>query len=104
MAIGGRWRPMDWHWRRSAISPIWSRDSALKPEPKRDRDFSYFGKPRRRRIETEARSHMTSVDLGVRGVMFLSGLLAFSRGLVREVLSIGAWLGAAAVAIMFLPN
>jgi membrane protein required for colicin V production len=46
---------------------------------------------------------MTSVDLAVLGVMFLSGLLAFSRGLVREVLSIGAWIGAAVVAITFLP-
>jgi membrane protein required for colicin V production len=46
---------------------------------------------------------MTSVDLAVLGVMFLSGLLAFSRGLVREILSIGAWLGAAAVAMTFLP-
>jgi membrane protein required for colicin V production len=46
---------------------------------------------------------MTSVDLAVLGVMFLSGLLAFSRGLVREVLSIGAWLGAAVVAMTFLP-
>jgi membrane protein required for colicin V production len=46
---------------------------------------------------------MTSVDLGVLGVMALSGLLAFSRGLVREILSIGAWLGAAAIAIEFLP-
>ena len=35
--------------------------------------------------------------------MFVSGLLAFSRGLVREVLSIGAWLGAAVIAITFLP-
>ncbi len=42
---------------------------------------------------------MTSVDLAVLAVMFLSGLLAFSRGLVREVLSIGAWVGAAAVAM-----
>jgi membrane protein required for colicin V production len=47
---------------------------------------------------------MTTVDLVVLGVMFLSGLLAFSRGLVREVLSIGAWLGAAAVAVTFLPE
>jgi membrane protein required for colicin V production len=46
---------------------------------------------------------MTSVDLVVLGVMLLSGLLAFARGLVREVLSIGAWLGAAVVAISFLP-
>ena len=47
---------------------------------------------------------MTTVDLAVLGVMFLSALLAFSRGLVREVLSIGARLGAAVVAITFLPN
>ena len=47
---------------------------------------------------------MTSVDLAVLGVMILSGLLAFSRGLVREVLSIGAWLGAAAIAIAVLPR
>jgi membrane protein required for colicin V production len=46
---------------------------------------------------------MTSVDLAVLVVMVLSGLLAFSRGLIREVLSIGAWLGAAAVAMAGLP-
>jgi membrane protein required for colicin V production len=46
---------------------------------------------------------MTSVDLAVLALMVVSGLLAFSRGLVREVLSIGAWLGAAVVAMTFLP-
>jgi membrane protein required for colicin V production len=46
---------------------------------------------------------MTAVDLGVLGVMLVSGLLAFSRGLVREILSIGAWVGAAVVALEFLP-
>ncbi len=46
---------------------------------------------------------MTSVDLAVLALMFVSGLLAFSRGLVREVLSIGAWLGAAVVAMTLLP-
>jgi membrane protein required for colicin V production len=46
---------------------------------------------------------MTSVDLMVLGVMAVSGLLAFSRGLVREVLSIGAWIGAAVVSMEFLP-
>jgi membrane protein required for colicin V production len=45
---------------------------------------------------------MTSVDLAVLALMFLSGLLAFSRGLVREVLSIGAWVGAAVVAMASL--
>jgi membrane protein required for colicin V production len=46
---------------------------------------------------------MTSLDLVVLGVMFLSALIAFMRGLVREVLSIGAWIGAAAVAMELLP-
>ena len=46
---------------------------------------------------------MTSVDLLVLGVMLLSALIAFMRGLVREVLSIAAWLGAAAVSVSFLP-
>jgi membrane protein required for colicin V production len=46
---------------------------------------------------------MTSVDLVVLGVMFLSGIIAFMRGFVREVLSIGAWIGAAGVCITCLP-
>jgi membrane protein required for colicin V production len=46
---------------------------------------------------------MTSVDLALLAVMFVSGLLAFARGLVREVLSIGAWVGAAVVAMTCLP-
>jgi membrane protein required for colicin V production len=40
---------------------------------------------------------MTWVDLVVLGVIAISALLAFMRGLVREVLGIGAWVGAAAV-------
>jgi len=47
---------------------------------------------------------MTSVDLAVLGVLFLSGLIGFIRGFVREVLTIGAWVGAAVIAIMFLPS
>jgi membrane protein required for colicin V production len=47
---------------------------------------------------------MTSVDLVLLAVMVLSGLIAFVRGLVREVLSIVAWLGAAAVSLTFLPT
>jgi membrane protein required for colicin V production len=47
---------------------------------------------------------MTSVDLVVLGVMILSALIAFMRGLVREVLSIAAWLGAAVVSMTFLPT
>lgn len=40
---------------------------------------------------------MTWVDLVVLGVIAVSALLAFMRGLVREVLGIGAWIGAGAV-------
>jgi membrane protein required for colicin V production len=46
---------------------------------------------------------MTSVDLAVLVVMLVSGLLAFSRGLIREILSIGAWLGAAVIAMAGRP-
>jgi len=46
---------------------------------------------------------MTWVDGVVLGILALSGLLAFSRGLVREVLSIGAWIGALAVAAKMQP-
>jgi membrane protein required for colicin V production len=46
---------------------------------------------------------MTWVDLAVLGVMAISALLAFMRGLVREVLGIGAWVGAIAAGIEGLP-
>jgi membrane protein required for colicin V production len=42
---------------------------------------------------------MTWVDFAVVGVLAVSGLFAFMRGLVREVLGIGAWIGAGFVAI-----
>jgi membrane protein required for colicin V production len=41
---------------------------------------------------------MTWVDLAVLGVIAVSAMLAFMRGLVREVLGIGAWVGAGFVA------
>ncbi len=41
---------------------------------------------------------MNWVDLVVLGVILVSGFLAFARGLVREVLGLGAWLVAAFVA------
>ncbi|HEY0185667.1 MAG TPA: CvpA family protein [Rhodopila sp.] len=47
---------------------------------------------------------MTWVDLSVFGFMAISGLLAFARGFVREVLGVGAWVGAVAAAILALPN
>jgi membrane protein required for colicin V production len=46
---------------------------------------------------------MTWVDLAVLGILAVSGLLAFVRGLVREVLGIGAWIGAIAAGIAGLP-
>jgi membrane protein required for colicin V production len=46
---------------------------------------------------------MTWVDLAVFGFLAISGLLAFARGFVREVLGIGAWIGAVALAIIAMP-
>ena len=46
---------------------------------------------------------MTWVDLVVLGVLAVSALLAFMRGLVREVLGIGAWVGAIFAAVWALP-
>jgi membrane protein required for colicin V production len=46
---------------------------------------------------------MTWVDLVVLGVLVVSAALAFMRGLVREVLGIGAWAGAIALAVKVLP-
>jgi membrane protein required for colicin V production len=46
---------------------------------------------------------MSWVDLAVLGVVALSALLAFLRGLVREVLGIGAWLAAGLGAVWGLP-
>ena len=47
---------------------------------------------------------MTWVDLAVFGFLAISGLLAFARGFVREVLGIGAWIGAVTAAILALPT
>ena len=47
---------------------------------------------------------MTWVDLAVLGVLAISGLLAFGRGFVHEVLGIGAWVGAGALAVWLGPE
>ncbi len=47
---------------------------------------------------------MTWVDLAVLGVLAISALLAFMRGLVREVLGIAAWVGAVLLAIWGVPQ
>ena len=43
----------------------------------------------------------TLVDAAVAGIILVSGLLAYSRGLVREVMAIAGWLGATVVAFLF---
>ncbi|MDJ0386768.1 CvpA family protein [Roseomonas sp. E05] len=46
---------------------------------------------------------MTWVDGIVLAVLALSALIAFSRGLVREVLGVGAWAGAVVFALYLFP-
>lgn len=46
---------------------------------------------------------INTVDLLVIAVLLISGVLAFWRGFVQEVLSITAWIGAAFVALYGLP-
>src|SRR5215469_12193271 len=46
---------------------------------------------------------MTVFDIIIIGIVVLSGVLAYSRGLVREALSIAAWVLAAAAAFYALP-
>ncbi|MEM7178993.1 MAG: CvpA family protein [Pseudomonadota bacterium] len=46
----------------------------------------------------------TLVDAGVAVVVVLSGILAYSRGLTREVFAIGGWILAAALAFYLTPT
>ena len=46
---------------------------------------------------------MTVFDFAVIGVILLSGYFAYSRGFVREALSIAAWINASFVAVYALP-
>lgn len=46
---------------------------------------------------------MNAVDYAVLGVLAVSGLLALLRGFVREILGIGAWIGAAVIALWSVP-
>ena len=46
----------------------------------------------------------TVIDAVVAVVIVLSALLAYSRGLVREVLAIVGWVAAAILAFMFAPQ
>jgi membrane protein required for colicin V production len=47
---------------------------------------------------------MTWVDGVVLAVLAISAVVAFSRGLVQEVLGVGAWVGAALVALLLRPH
>ncbi len=47
---------------------------------------------------------MTWVDGAVLAVLALSAIIAFSRGLVHEVLGIGAWIGALLLAVLAQPH
>jgi membrane protein required for colicin V production len=46
---------------------------------------------------------MNTVDIIVVAVIVISGLLAFSRGMVRELLSVGGWVAAALVTLYAYP-
>lgn len=46
----------------------------------------------------------TLVDAAVAGIILISAILAFSRGFVREVLSIAGWILATVVAYTFAPQ
>lgn len=46
---------------------------------------------------------MTWVDAVAFGIVVLSGLLALARGVVREVLGVGAWIGAGLAAFEYYP-
>ena len=46
----------------------------------------------------------TLIDAVAAGVIVLSAILAYSRGLVREALAIAGWVGAAILAFIFAPQ
>jgi membrane protein required for colicin V production len=48
-------------------------------------------------------TQLSILDAAVIGIMLLSSLFAFFRGFVREVLSLGAWIGAGLVTIYYFP-
>jgi membrane protein required for colicin V production len=52
----------------------------------------------------EAQLSMNIFDAIILGVLGLSALVAFFRGFVREILSLGAWVGAAIITIYLFPE
>ena len=49
-------------------------------------------------------THLNLFDATVLGILALSCLFAFFRGFVREILSLGAWIGAAIVTMYYFPT
>ena len=49
-------------------------------------------------------THLNVFDAVVLGIMALSCVFAFFRGFVREVLSLGAWIGAAIITMYYFPD
>lgn len=48
--------------------------------------------------------NVNTFDAFILGVFFLSTVIAFFRGFIRELLSFGAWVGAALITIYFFPH
>jgi len=46
----------------------------------------------------------TIIDGVVAGIIVISALLAYSRGLVREAMAIAGWIGATVLAFIFAPQ
>lgn len=55
-------------------------------------------------VVVEQASSMHYVDLGVLGILLISGIVAFIRGFVREIFSLAAWIGAALVSSWLYPH
>jgi membrane protein required for colicin V production len=53
---------------------------------------------------TKTMENLTAVDGGAALIILLSSILAFSRGLVRELMAILGWVGAAIAAYYFAPG
>jgi membrane protein required for colicin V production len=49
-------------------------------------------------------THLSIFDAVVLGILLVSCLFAFFRGFVREILSLGAWIGAALVTLYYFPT
>ena len=48
--------------------------------------------------------NLTAIDAGAAVIILISAVLAFSRGLVRELMAILGWIGAAVAAFYFAPS